>query len=162
MRMIDVFVQMAASPGAAGVVAHSVRWAAGADPAASRHQVVTLFGDPTVTHLAWALAAANRGQAEAVWHIAEDGSATADEASLAMAVLRDDAAVLLSNNGAQLRTAVAHLLSIRGQEEHRSAIRVPLMVSGSGDLDGEGMLARFREAEGEPCEIDQQEDDIAA
>ena len=160
--MIDVFVQMAAAPGAAGVVAQSVRWAPGADPAASAHQVVTLFGDPTVTHLAWALAAANRGQAEAVWQIAEDGSATASDASLAMAVLRDDAAVLLSDNGAQLRTAIAHLLSVRGQAEHRSAIRVPLLVSRASDMDGDGMLERLREAEGVACDGDQQEDDIAA
>ena len=77
--MIDVFVRMAATPVLAGVVAESVRWAAGADPAAPRHQVVTLFGDPTVIHLAWALAAANRGKPDAVWRIGADGSAVAAE-----------------------------------------------------------------------------------
>ncbi len=162
MRVIDVFVRMAAAPGAAGVVAQSTRWAPGKDPGASRHQVVTLFGDPTVTHLAWALAAANRGQAEAVWYITADGNATADEASLAMAVLREDAAALMSTNGAQLRTAIAHLLSIRGQDEHSSAIRVPLLLNGAIEPDAEAMLTRLREAEGAASADDQQEDDIAA
>ncbi|MCC7052883.1 MAG: hypothetical protein IT355_06410 [Gemmatimonadaceae bacterium] len=159
--MIDVFVRLAAAPAAAGVVAESVRWAAGADPASSRHQVVTLYGDPTVAHLAWAVAAANRGQADSVWSIAEDGSATAAELSLATGVLRDDAAVLLGSNGPQLRTAIAHLLSVRGQEEHSAAIRVPLKVSVCDGVDGDLMLANLREAEGD-VDTEQLEDEIAA
>ena len=159
--MIDVFVRMAAAPAASGVVAESIRWAAGADPAASRHQVVTLFGDPTVMHLAWAVAAANRGQADSVWRIAADGSAAAAELSLATAVLRDDAAMLLSSNGPQLRTAIAHLLSIRGQEEHSAAIRVPLAISTCDGVDDDAMLASLREAEGD-LDNEPLEDEIAA
>ncbi len=159
--MIDVFVRMAATPVLAGVVAESVRWAAGADPAAPRHQVVTLFGDPTVTHLAWALAAANRGQPDAVWRIAEDGSAVAAELSIATSVLRDDAAVLMSSNGPQLRTAIAHLTSVRGQEEHSAAIRVPINDVFVDDLDSDAMLALLREAEGD-TDCDQTEDELAA
>ena len=56
--MIDVFVRMAATPALAGVVAESVRWGGGVDPQGPQHQVVTLFGDPSLTHLTWALAAA--------------------------------------------------------------------------------------------------------
>ena len=159
--MIDVFVRMAATPVLAGVVAESVLWAAGADPAAPRHQVVTLFGDPTVTHLAWALAAASRGKPDAVWRIAEDGSAVAAELSIATAVLREDAAVLMSSNGPQLRTAIAHLLSVRGQEEHSAAIRVPINDAFADDLDSDAMLALLREAEGD-TECDQSEDELAA
>lgn len=159
--MIDVFVRMAATPALAGVVAESVRWAAGADPSASRHQVVTLFGAPTVTHLAWALAAANRGQPHAVWRITEDGSAAADELSVATAVLREDAALLLSCNGPQLRTAIAHLVSVRGQEEHSAAIRVPIRESFAGDLDSDAILASLREAEGD-MDAEPMEDELAA
>ncbi len=159
--MIDVFVRMAATPVLAGVVAESVRWAAGADPAAPRHQVVTLFGDPTVTHLAWALAAANRGQPDAVWRIAEDGSAVAAELSIATPILRDDAAALMSSNGPQLRTAIAHLLSVRGQSEHSAAIRVPINDAFVDDLDSDAMLALLREAEGD-MDCDQTEDELAA
>ncbi len=159
--MIDVFVRMATTPVLAGVVAESVRWAGGADPAASRHQVVTLFGDPSVTHLAWALAAANRGLPDAVWRIAEDGSAVAAELSLATHVLREDAALLLSNNGPQLRTAIAHLTSVRGQAEHSAAIRVAIKSASAGDLDGDAMLALLREAEGD-VDTDPVEDDLAA
>ncbi len=159
--MIDVFVRMATTPVLAGVVAESVRWSDGVDPAASRHQVVTLFGDPTVTHLAWALAAANRGRPHSVWRIAADGSAFGDELSLATAVLRDDAAMLLSSNGPQLRTAIAHLLSVRGQEEHSAAIRVPIREQFAGDLDSDAMLASLREAEGD-LDAEPMEDDLAA
>ncbi len=159
--MIDVFVRMAATPVQAGVVAESVRWAAGADPAATRHQVVTLFGDPTVMHLAWALAAANRGKPDSVWRIGADGSAVAAELSLAAAVLREDAALLLSSNGPQLRTAIAHLMSVRGQEEHSAAIRVPIRELFAGDLDSEAMLAMLREAEGD-MDAESVEDDLAA
>ena len=159
--MIDVFVRMASTPVHSGVVAESVRWAAGADPAAARHQVVTLFGDPSVTHLAWALAAANRGQPYAVWRIGEDGSAVADELSVATAVLRDDAAVLLSCNGPQLRTAIAHLISVRGQEEHSPAIRVPIRESFAADLDSDAILASLREAEGD-MDFEPMEDELAA
>ncbi len=159
--MIDVFVRMAATPVLAGVVAESVRWAAGADPSAPRHQVVTLFGDPSVLHLAWALAAANRGMPDAIWRIAEDGSAVAADLSLATSVLREDAAVLLSSNGPQLRSAIAHLVSVRGQEEHSAAIRVPIRLASNGDLDGEAMLASLREAEGD-FDSEPLEDDIAA
>jgi hypothetical protein len=160
--MIDVFVRMATTPAASGVVAESVRWASGADPAAPRHQVVTLFGDPTVMHLAWAVAAANRGQADSVWRITADGCAVAAELSLATAVLRDDAALLLSSNGPQLRTAIAHLLSVRGQDEHSAAIRVPLAVALFDAVDGEMMLANLREAEGDVDAEPLEEDDIAA
>lgn len=159
--MIDVFVRMATTPVLAGVVAESVRWAAGADPAASRHQVVTLFGDPSVTHLCWALAAANRGRPDSVWRIAEDGTAVAAELSLATTVLREDAAVLLSSHGPQLRTAIAHLTSVRGQAEHSAAIRVSISLASAGDLDGDAMLALLREAEGD-VDSDPMEDDIAA
>lgn len=159
--MIDVFVRMAATPVLAGVVAESVRWAAGADPAAPRHQVVTLFGDPTVEHLAWALAAANRGQPDAVWQIAADGSAVAADLSVATSVLRDDAAVLMSSNGPQLRTAIAHLLSVRGQEEHSAAIRVPINDAYVSNLDSDAMLTLLREAEGD-TDCDQAEDELAA
>ncbi len=160
--MIDVFVRMAATPVLAGVVAESVRWGAGADPAAPRHQVVTLFGDPSVTHLAWALAASNRGLPDAVWRIAEDGSAAAAELSVATTVLNEDAAVLLSNNGPQLRTAIAHLLNVRGQEEHSAAIRVAIKQWAFGDLDGDAMLAALREAEGNCSDVEPLEDDLAA
>ena len=159
--MIDVFVRMAATPVLAGVVAESVRWADGVDPAASRHQVVTLFGAPSVTHLAWALAAANRGRPHSVWRIAEDGSAVADELSLATAVLHDDAAILLSSNGPQLRTAIAHLISVLGQEEHSAAIRMPIREPFTGDLDSDAMLASLREAEGD-MDYEPMEDDLAA
>ncbi len=159
--MIDVFVRMASTPVLAGVVAEAVRWAAGADPAAPRHQVVTLFGDPSVTHLCWALAAATRGRPDAVWRIAEDGSAVAAELSLATSVLREDAAALLSSNGPQLRTAIAHLSSVRGQAEHSAAIRVTIKSATFGDLDGDAMLASLREAEGD-VDVDLMEDDIAA
>jgi hypothetical protein len=159
--MIDVFVRMATTPVLAGVVAESVRWSDGVDPAASRHQVVTLFGDPTVTHLAWALAAVNRGRPYSVWRIAADGSASDDELSVATAVLRDDAATLLSSNGPQLRTAIAHLLSVRGQEEHSAAIRVPIREQFAGDLDSDAILASLREAEGD-MDAEPMEDDLAA
>ncbi len=159
--MVDVFVRMAATPVMAGVVAESVRWAAGADPAATRHQVVTLYGDPSVTHLAWALAAANRGGPDAVWRIAADGSAVAAELSLSTSVLDEDAAILISSNGPQFRTAIAHLVSVRGQEEHSAAIRVPINIASYAELDEEAMLASLREAEGD-VDGDLQEDDIAA
>ncbi len=159
--MIDVFVRMAATPVMAGVVAESVRWAAGADPAAPRHQVVTLYGDPSVTHLAWALAAANRGRPDAVWRIAADGSAVAAELSLATSVLEEDAAVLISSNGPQFRSAIAHLASVRGQAEHSAAIRLPIHVASYAELDEDAMLASLREAEGD-VDGDLQEDDIAA
>jgi hypothetical protein len=159
--MMDVFVRMATTPVLAGVVAESVRWSAGADPAAPRHQVVTLFGDPTVTHLAWALAAANRGQPDALWRIAEDGSAAAAELSLATAVLQDDAAALLTSNGPQLRTAIAHLLSVRGKHDHSSAIRVPIAFDAGALMDGDAMLALLREAEGD-LDAEQVEDELAA
>jgi hypothetical protein len=159
--MIDVFVRMAATPVMAGVVAESVRWAAGADPVAPRHQVVTLYGDPTVTHLAWALAAANRGRPDAVWRIAADGSAVAAELSLATSVLAEDAAVLIHSNGPQFRTAIAHLASVKGQEQHSAAIRVPISVDSTAELDEDAMLASLREAEGD-VDGDVQEDDIAA
>jgi hypothetical protein len=159
--MIDVFVRMAATPVLAGVVAESVRWASGADPSSPRHQVVTLFGDPSVMHLAWALAAAGRGQPDAVWQIGADGTAVAAELSLATAVLRDDAAMLLSTNGPQLRTAIAHLVSVRGQEEHSAAIRVPIRELFTGDLDSDAMLASLREAEGD-LDLEPMEDELAA
>ena len=159
--MMDVFVRMATTPVLAGVVAESVRWSAGADPAAPRHQVVTLFGDPSVTHLAWALAAANRGQPDALWRIAEDGSAAAAELSLATAVLQIDAAALLTSNGPQLRTAIAHLLSVRGKHDHSSAIRVPIALDGGADMDGDAMLALLREAEGD-VDAEHAEDELAA
>ena len=159
--MIDVFVRMAPTPVLKGVVAESVRWAAGADPSAPRHQVVTLFGDPTVTHLAWAVAAASRGIPQAVWRIAEDGSAVAADLSVATSVLREDAALLLSSNGPQLRTAIAHLLSVRGQDEHSAAIRVPLLDASLADIDDDAMLASLREAEGD-VDAELVEDDIAA
>jgi hypothetical protein len=160
--MIDVFVRMATTPVASGVVAESVRWGAGADPSAPQHQVVTLFGEPSVAHLAWAVAAANRGLADAVWRIAEDGSAVAAELSLATAVLSEDAQVLLSSNGPQLRSAIAHLQSVRGQHEHSAAIRVPLMlVSAAYDGDDDAMLASLREAEGDMDE-DSAEGEVAA
>jgi hypothetical protein len=159
--MMDVFVRMAATPVMAGVVAESVRWSASADPVAPRHQVVTLFGDPTVMHLALALAAANRGRPDAVWQITEDGSAAAAELSLATSVLRDDAAALLISNGPQLRTAVAHLLSVRGKHDHASAIRVPIAFDVSGELDADAMLALLREAEGD-VDSDPVEDELAA
>jgi hypothetical protein len=162
MVMIDVFVRMAATPAVPGVVAESIRWAAGADPAARRHQVVTLFGDPSITHLAWAVAAANRGAPDdLVWRIASDGSATTADLSLATAVLRDDAAMLLLHNGPQLRTAIAHLASVNGHDEHRAAIRVPLNLAAAIDVDEAAMLASLREAEGD-VDIEQVEDDIAA
>lgn len=159
--MIDVFVRMAPSPVLSGVVAESVRWAGGADPAAPMHQVVTLFGDPSVAHLAWAVVAASHGVPHAVWQITADGSAVAADLSVANGVLRDDAAVLLSNNGAQLRTAIAHLISVHGQEEHSTGIRVPLMIGEIADLDDEAMLAGLREAEGD-LDTETVEDDIAA
>lgn len=159
--MIDVFVRMATTPVLAGVVAESVRWAAGRDPSAPRHQVVTLFGDPSVLHLAWALAAANRGMPDVIWRIAVDGSASAEGLSLATSVLREDAAALLSSNGAQLRTAIAHLVSVRGQEEHSAAIRVPIRLAAIGDLDGDAMLACLREAEGD-FDAEPLEEDLAA
>jgi hypothetical protein len=160
--MIDVFVRMAATPAMPGVVAESIRWAAGADPAARRHQVVTLFGDPSITHLAWAVAAANRGAPDdLVWRIASDGSATTAELSLATSVLKEDAAALMLQNGPQLRTAIAHLASVSGQEEHRAAIRVPLHLAAATELDDAAMLASLREAEGE-MDAEQAEDDIAA
>lgn len=159
--MIDVFVRMAATSGAAGVVAESVRWAAGADPVAPQHQDVTLFGDPSVMHLAWALAAANRGRPDAVWQISADGSALAAELSFAAAALQDDVAALLSSNGAPLRSAVAHLISVRSQGGDTGAIRVPITIVAGGDFDSDAMLALLREAEGD---VDNEliEDELAA
>lgn len=159
--MIDVFVRMAATPGSAGVVAESVRWAAGADPVAPQHQVVTLFGDPTVQHLAWALAAANRGGPDAVWQISADGSALAAELSFATAVLQEDAVVLLRSNGPQLRTAVAHLISARNQGRDTASIRVPITIVSSVDFDSDAMLALLREAEGD-VDNEPVEDELAA
>jgi hypothetical protein len=161
MRMIDVFVRTAPALASAEVVAESRRWAPAADPSASRHQVVTLFGDPTVTHLAWAVAAAYRGAADAVWTITADGNAVAAELSLANSVLRDDVATLMQGNGAQLRSAVAHLVSVRGQQEHSAAIRVPLSFAADLTVDADAMLASLREAEGD-ADADVQEDDLAA
>ena len=159
--MIDVFVRMAATPALAGVVAESVRWGGGVDPQGPQHQVVTLFGDPSLTHLTWALAAANRGHADAVWRITEDGSASAAELSLATAVLHEDAAMLLSSNGPQLRTAIAHLASVRGQAEHSAAIRVPIRLFGTAESDTDAMLMSLREAEGD-MDLESSEDEIAA
>ena len=159
--MIDVFVRMAATPVSAGVVAESVRRSAGADPIAPQHQVVTLFGDPTVLHLAWALAAANRGGPDAVWQISADGSALAAELCFATAALQDDAAALLSSNGPQLRSAVAHLISVRSHGRDTASIRVPITIAASGDFDSDAMLALLREAEGD-VDNDQVEDELAA
>jgi hypothetical protein len=161
--MIDVFVRMATTPSVGGVVAESVRWGApGADPSAARHQVVTLYGDPTLMHLAWAVAAANRGAADSLWRIAEDGSAAGADLSLATAALHEDAAALLSANGAQLRSAIAHLQSVRGQDEHSAAIRVPLLMP-EAELDGDAILASLREAEGDGEAQDElSEDELAA
>jgi len=159
--MIDVFVRMAATPGLTGVVAESVRSAAGADPVAAQRQVVTLFGDPTVLHLAWALAAANRGRPDAVWQISADGSALAAELSFATATLQDDVAALLSSNGPQLRSAVAHLVSVRSQGRDTASIRVPITVITSGDFDSDAMLALLREAEG-AVDNEPVEDELAA
>jgi hypothetical protein len=159
--MIDVFVRMATTPAQPGVVAESVRWGAvDADPSSARHQVVTLYGDPSVTHLAWAVAAANRGAPDSLWRISEDGSAVGAEQAVATAVLRDDATILLSANGAQLRSAIAHLQSVRGQDEHASAIRVPLTLP-AAEVDADAMLASLREADGESDE-EYLEDEIAA
>jgi hypothetical protein len=159
--MIDVFVRMATAPAVQGVVAESMRWGtAGQDPTAVHHQVVTLYGDPSVTHLAWAVAAANRGAADLLWQIAADGSAVGSELSLATSALHEDAAALLTANGAQLRSAVAHLQSVRGQDEHSAAIRVPLSLP-VAERDGDAMLALLREAEGDP-DLDLAEDELAA
>jgi hypothetical protein len=161
--MIDVFVRMAATPVLAGVVAESVCSSAGADPVAPRHQVVTLFGDPTVIHLLWAVAAAHYGRPDAVWRITADGSATAADSSLAAAVLRDDAAALLISDGPQLRAAVAHLLSVRGKDDHSSAIRVPITFDAGSDMDADAMLALLREAEGDvDVDLEPLEDELAA
>ena len=163
--MIDVFFRIATTPVLAGVVAESVRSSAGADPVAPRHQVVTLFGEPTVTHLAWAVAAAGYGRPQAVWRITTDGSATAADSSLAAAVLREDAAALLLNDGPQLRAAVAHLLSVNGKDDHSSAIRVPITLDVSSDMDADAMLALLREAEGDvdvDVDLEPLEDELAA
>lgn len=159
--MIDVFVRMAATPVQGGVVAESVRWSGGADPSAPRHQVVTLFGDPSITHLTWALAAANRGRPDAVWRVSADGSAVAAELCIGALAIREDAAVLLSDNGPQLRAAIAHLLSITGQEEHSAAIRVPISLASVAVRDDEAILASLREAEG-VHDSDSLEEDLAA
>ena len=158
--MIDVFVRMGTSPGQNGVVAESAWCVDGADSSASRHQVVTLFGDPTVTHLAWAVAAANRGMPQSVWQIAADGSAMAADLSLATTVLQADAAVLMGSNGAQLRAAVVHLLNVRGHLEHSAAIRVPIEID-ADDMDTDAMLALLREAEGD-IDSEPLEDELAA
>ena len=159
--MMDVFVRVASTPAQPGVVAEAVRWSAGSDPDAPRHQVVTLFGDPSVMHLAWALAAASRGEPDAIWQITEDGSAAAAELSLATAVLRDDAAALLLRNGSQLRTAIAHLQRVRGRHLHSPAIRVPISFDPDADIDADAMLAQLREAEGD-VDCEQVEDELAA
>jgi hypothetical protein len=159
--MIDVFVRTAPATAGADVVAESRRWSPAADPAASRHQVVTLFGDPTVTHLAWAVAAASRGAAEAVWTISSDGSAVAAELSVANSVLAEDAAALMLGNASQLRSAIAHLLSVRHQDEHSAAIRVPITMAATVDVDADAMLTSLREAEGDPG-TEVQEDELAA
>lgn len=161
--MTDVFVRMATAPVLAGVVAESVRSSAGADPLAPRHAVVTLFGDPTVTHLAWAVAAANYGRPDAVWRITTEGSATGADSSLAAAVLQDDAAALLLSDGPQLRAAVAHLLSVCGKHDHSSAIRVPITFEVGSDVDTDAMLALLREAEGDvDADLEPLGDELAA
>jgi len=159
--MIDVFVRMAAAPASADVVAESIRRSAGADFIAQQHQVVTLFGVPTVEHLAWALAAANRGGPDTVWQISVDGSALAAELCVSTAALQDDAAALLSSNGPQLRSAVAHLISVRSQGRDTASIRVPITIVASGDFDSDAMLAQLREAEGD-VDNEPVEDELAA
>lgn len=147
--MLDVFVRKAPHASREGIVAEAVRWAPASDPAAPRHQVVTLYGDATVTHLAWAVAAASRSQVdERMWSIAADGSATANDLTLAAALLREDAEVLLARNGSQLRSAVAHLQVTRGPAGSSPGIRVPLDFDLAASGDDQAMLSRLREAEG--------------
>ncbi len=80
---------------------------------------------------------------------------------MATTVLRDDAAALLSSNGPQLRTAIAHLLSVRGKHEHGSAIRVPIALDSPMRMDADAMLASLREAEGD-VDSEPVEDELAA
>jgi hypothetical protein len=148
--MLDVFVRKATRASREGIVAEAVRWAPASDPAAPRHQVVTLYGEPSITHLAWAVAAASRSQVdERLWSIGADGSATANELTLASAVLREDAEVLLARNSAQLRSAVAHLQVTRGPAGTSPGIRVPLDFEVAAVGDDQAMLSRLREAEGD-------------
>ena len=75
--------------------------------------------------------------------------------------MQDDAAALLSSNGPQLRSAVAHLISVRSQGGHTAAIRVPITIVAGGDFDSDAMLALLREAEGD-VDNEQVEDELAA
>jgi hypothetical protein len=148
--MLDVFVRKATRAAREGVVAEAVRWSPASDPSAPRHQVVTLYGEPVLAHLAWAVAAASRSQVdERLWSITADGSASANELELAAATLREDAEVLLARNGSQLRSAIAHLQVTRGPLGGSPGIRVPLdfdVATGSNQSDS--LLDRLREAEG--------------
>ncbi len=162
--MLDVYVRVA--PAADGApVAEVVRWSAeGHDPAAPRHQVVTLHGAATVEHLAWAVAAATRGSVdERPWTIHADGSAVAEGEALSAAQVRADAAVLLAGHEAPLRRAMAEVMrqgTITGP--HGRGIRLPIDFSLDATPDDDALLASVREAYGADAEEPSGEEELAA
>ncbi|MCU0625576.1 MAG: hypothetical protein MUF21_03690 [Gemmatimonadaceae bacterium] len=143
-----------------------IRWApGGADPSAPRHQVVTLFGEASVRHLAWAVAAATRGAIdERLWRVRGDGSAAADGARLAPDQVASDAALLLASHERPLRRLVAELGRHGTSPESMLArgIRLPLDFSLDDAPDDDGVLAGLREAYGADVTEEPQEDELAA
>ena len=147
--MLDVFVRLAPAAADAATVAEVIRWAPdGADRAMPRHEVVTLYGEASVRHLAWAIAAATRGGVdERTWRVRADGSADADGATLATAQVANDAALLLASHEAPLRRVAAELTR-DGVGGAGRGIRLPLDFSLDGVPDLDRLLAGQREADG--------------
>lgn len=160
--MLDVFVRYAPAAVESATVAEVIRWApAGADPATPRHQVVTLFGEASVRHLAWAIAAATRGGLdERPWRVRADGSAGSEGTELAAGQVAADAALLLSAHEAPLRRATAELTRAGLVGESRG-IRLPLDFSLDAAPDDDAVLAGLREAYGADTD-EPQEGELAA
>lgn len=147
--MLDVFVRLAPSADDAGTVAEVIRWTPdGGDPVAPRHQVVTLYGEASVRHLAWAIAAVTRGGVdERPWRVRADGSAETDGAALGPTQVAADAEFLLSAHEAPLRRVVAELTR-QGFGAAGRGIRLPLDFTLDGAPDIDRLLAGQREADG--------------
>lgn len=160
--MLDVFVRYAPAAAEAETVADVIRWApADTDPSTPRHEVVTLYGSASVTHLAWAIAAATRGDVdERLWHVQADGSVIADGATLPAAQVAADAALLLASHETPLRRAAAELTRTGLAGESRG-IRLPLDFTLDATPDDDAVLAGLREAYGADDD-DPHEDELAA
>jgi hypothetical protein len=160
--MLDVFVRYAPAAAEPATVAEVIRWApADADPTTPRHEVVTLYGAASVTHLAWAIAAATRGGLdERPWRVQADGTATAEGTTLPAAQVAADAALLLASHEAPLRRAAAEL-SRAGLAGESRGIRLPLDFTLDATPDDDAMLAGLREAYGADAD-EPQEGELAA